>query len=80
MALSGYLPGQEGGNVGYVTVAGAGVYWPSVSQLIRGLAWLRADPGTLTSMRASAARLARPYATHQVAALIADVACAAFLS
>ena len=77
MALTGYVPGQERGNVGYVTEAGAGVYWPSVSQLIRGLAWLRADPGTLTSMRASAARLARPYAAHKVAALIADVACAA---
>jgi 1,2-diacylglycerol 3-beta-galactosyltransferase len=77
MALTGYLPGQERGNVDYVTGAGAGMYWPSVSQLIRGLAWLRADPGSLTSMRASAARLARPYAAHQIAALIADVACAA---
>ena len=77
MALTGYLPGQERGNVDYVTGAGAGMYWPSVSQLIRGLAWLRADPGSLTSMRASAARLARPYAAHQIAVLIADVACAA---
>lgn len=77
MALTGYVPGQEQGNVDYVTGAGAGVYWPSVGRLIRGLAWLRADPGTLTSMRASAARLARPYAAHKVAALIADVACAA---
>ena len=42
MALTGYLPGQERGNVDYVTGAGAGMYWPSVSRLIRGLAWLRA--------------------------------------
>jgi 1,2-diacylglycerol 3-beta-galactosyltransferase len=77
IALTGYLPGQERGNVHCVTAAGAGMYWPSVSQLIRGLAWLRADPGSLTSMRASAARLAKPYAAYEVAALIADAACAA---
>lgn len=74
MALTGYLPGQERGNVGFVTRAGAGAYWPRVSHLVDGIARLRADTAALTSMRAAAARLARPEAADKVATLLAELA------
>lgn len=74
MALTGHLPGQERGNVGFVTGAGAGAYWPRVRQLVDGIGQLRADTATLASMRAAAARLARPDAADKVAALLAEMA------
>jgi 1,2-diacylglycerol 3-beta-galactosyltransferase len=74
MVLTCRLPGQERGNVGFVTGAGAGVYWPRVSQLADGIARLRADTATLASMRAAAARLARPDAADKVATLLAELA------
>jgi 1,2-diacylglycerol 3-beta-galactosyltransferase len=74
MVLTGHLPGQERGNVGLVTGAGAGVYWPRVSQFADGLAQLRADPATLASMRIGAARLARPDAADRVASQLAELA------
>ena len=74
MVLTGHLPGQERGNVGFVTGAGAGAYWPRVSQLADGIARLRADTVALASMRAAAARLARPEAADKVAALLAELA------
>jgi 1,2-diacylglycerol 3-beta-galactosyltransferase len=74
MVLTGHLPGQERGNVGFVTGAGAGAYWPRVSQLVDGIARLHADTATLASMRAAAARLARPDAADKVATLLAELA------
>jgi 1,2-diacylglycerol 3-beta-galactosyltransferase len=74
MVLTGYLPGQERGNVGFVTRAGAGVYWPRVRRLADGIARLRADTPALASMRAAAARLARPEAADKLAVLLAELA------
>jgi 1,2-diacylglycerol 3-beta-galactosyltransferase len=74
IVLTGHLPGQERGNISFVTGAGAGAYWPRVSQLADGIARLRADTATLASMRAAAARLARPEAADKVAALLAELA------
>ena len=74
IAVTGHLPGQERGNIGVVTEAGAGAYWPRTSQLADGIAWLREDPAALVSMRAGAARLARPEAADKVAALLAELA------
>jgi 1,2-diacylglycerol 3-beta-galactosyltransferase len=74
MVLTGHLPGQERGNPGLVTGAGAGAYWPRLSQLADGIARLRADTAALASMRAAAARLARPDAADTVAALLAELA------
>ena len=71
MVLTCHLPGQERDNVGLVTGAGAGEYWPRVSQLSPGIARLRDDGATLAAMRAAAARLARPDAADTVAALLA---------
>ncbi|HEX6450423.1 MAG TPA: glycosyltransferase [Trebonia sp.] len=74
MVLTCHLPGQERGNVGFVTAAGAGMYWPRVSQLAAGIARLRDDTVALGAMRSAAARLARPEAADAVAALLADLA------
>jgi 1,2-diacylglycerol 3-beta-galactosyltransferase len=74
IVLTGHLPGQERGNVGFVTRAGAGAYWPRASQLADGIARLRADTATLASMRAAAARLARPEAADKIAAQLAELA------
>jgi 1,2-diacylglycerol 3-beta-galactosyltransferase len=79
MVLTCHLPGQERGNVGLVTGAGAGVYWPRVSQLADGISRLREDTATLASMRAAAARLARPDAADKIATLLADLADVAVL-
>jgi len=74
IVLTGHLPGQERGNIGFVTGAGAGAYWPRVSQLAGGIARLREDSTSLAAMRAGAARLARPEAADKVAALLAELA------
>lgn len=74
IALTGYLPGQERGNVDFVTSAGAGAYWPRVRQLADGIARLRADTATLESMRCASARLARPDAADKTAALLVEQA------
>lgn len=74
MVLTGHLPGQECGNVGFVTGAGAGAYLPRVRHLVDGISRLRAEGAALTSMRAAAARLARPEAADKVATLLAEVA------
>jgi 1,2-diacylglycerol 3-beta-galactosyltransferase len=74
MVLTCHLPGQERGNVGLVTGAGAGVYWPRVGQLADGIGRLREDTAALASMRAAAARLARPEAADTIAAVLAELA------
>jgi 1,2-diacylglycerol 3-beta-galactosyltransferase len=71
MVLTCHLPGQERDNVGLVTGAGAGEYWPRVSQLTLGITRLRDDAVTLAAMQAASARLARPDAAGTVAALLA---------
>lgn len=79
MVLTCHLPGQECGNVGFVTAAGAGAYWPGVGQLAAGIARLRDDPVALAAMRSAAARLARPEAADGVAVLLAELAGGASL-
>jgi 1,2-diacylglycerol 3-beta-galactosyltransferase len=74
MVLTCHLPGQERGNVGVVTAAGAGAYWPRVSQFAAGIARLRDDTAALAAMRSAAARLARPEAADGVAALLSEIA------
>jgi 1,2-diacylglycerol 3-beta-galactosyltransferase len=74
MVLTCYLPGQERNNVGFVTGAGAGVYWPRISQLAAGIGRLREDTTALALMRAAATRLARPQAADRVADLLAELA------
>jgi UDP-N-acetylglucosamine:LPS N-acetylglucosamine transferase len=74
MVLTCHLPGQESGNAGLVTRAGAGTYWPQLSQFTAGIARLRHDTTRLAVMRSAAARLARPDAAGRIAALLAGLA------
>ncbi len=76
MLLSSRLPGQEAGNIGVVTAAGAGRRARSVRRLLAEIGALRDDPGRLEAMRAASAALARPGAAAQVAELIASLAAA----
>jgi 1,2-diacylglycerol 3-beta-galactosyltransferase len=66
--ISGFIPGQEEGNVGYVLEHQAGAYAPEpaeIGRLIRE--WLHPDDETLTRMAANAAALARPDAALVIA-------------
>jgi 1,2-diacylglycerol 3-beta-galactosyltransferase len=74
LLLTSHLPGQEDGNVELVVTAGAGRYVPRVTDLVREIARLRADPSALEAMRAASARLARPHAAAETATLIAGLA------
>jgi 1,2-diacylglycerol 3-beta-galactosyltransferase len=74
LLLTSHLPGQEDGNVELVVTAGAGRYVPRVTDLVREIARLRADPAALEAMRAASARLARPHAAAETATLIAELA------
>ena len=73
LLLTSHLPGQEDGNVELVVTAGAGRYVPQVADLLREIARLRADPAALAAMRAASARLARPRAAAEAAALITEL-------
>ena len=75
--LTSHLPGQEDGNVELVVTAGAGRYVPRVTDLLREITRLRADPAALDAMRAASSSLARPRAAAETAALIAELAASA---
>jgi len=74
LLLTSHLPGQEHGNTGYVTSAGAGAHVPGARHLAAEVARLRADPAALDAMRAAATRLARPTAATVIAARVAGLA------
>jgi len=73
LLLTSHLPGQETGNVQWVTQAGAGLFAPRRRQLLRALGELRRDPMALTAMRAASAGLGRPGAATVVATLLAGL-------
>jgi 1,2-diacylglycerol 3-beta-galactosyltransferase len=61
------LPGQEEGNVAYVTDEGAGVWAPEVSDIIETLTtWLH-DPEKRLQVVENARRLAKPDASREIA-------------
>ena len=62
------LPGQEVGNVRYVTESGAGVWSPGpVGVLATVYAWLVKEPGALAKHRKAAERLGKPRAAYDIA-------------
>jgi 1,2-diacylglycerol 3-beta-galactosyltransferase len=66
--ISGFIPGQEEGNVDYTLEHQAGVYASEpdeIGHLIRE--WLCSDDDTLSQMAANAAGLARPEAALVIA-------------
>ncbi|HUF38525.1 MAG TPA: glycosyltransferase [Anaerolineales bacterium] len=72
--LYSFLPGQEAGNVPYLTENGAGLWAPSPEDVIAGLrGWLE-DQEAYEAARSAARRLARPDAAREIAALLLRVA------
>lgn len=68
MVLSGAVPGQEAGNIGYVIEHGAGVYAPGAAQVADAVAdWLAEGSDRLAARGAQARALARPQAVWEIA-------------
>jgi 1,2-diacylglycerol 3-beta-galactosyltransferase len=77
LILTGFIPGQEAGNVDYVAMNGAGRY-ESDPRRIAAIAGRWLEPGCREPQRiaANAARLARPNATRQIVEEIASYSAA----
>jgi 1,2-diacylglycerol 3-beta-galactosyltransferase len=73
MLLSSRLPGQEAGNIGVVTAAGAGRRTRTVRRLLAEIGALRRDPEQLQAMRAASAELGWPGAAAEIAELIVSL-------
>lgn len=71
LILYSRMPGQEDGNVSYVTSQGAGVWAPQPAEIVAALADWLANPGKHRQAAAAARRLARPQAAREVAHLLA---------
>eukprot|EP00172_Hildenbrandia_rubra_P004379 Plantae.Rhodophyta-Hildenbrandia_rubra.ctg8734.p1 GENE.Plantae.Rhodophyta-Hildenbrandia_rubra.ctg8734~~Plantae.Rhodophyta-Hildenbrandia_rubra.ctg8734.p1 ORF type:complete len:561 (-),score=72.61 Plantae.Rhodophyta-Hildenbrandia_rubra.ctg8734:1966-3585(-) len=67
MILTGFLPGQEEGNVKLVTESGAGAYSCDPEGIAEIAATWVSDPELLASMSARAKSLGRPNASRQIA-------------
>ncbi len=67
------LPGQEEGNVAYVTGAGAGLAYRTPAQAAEAAATLLADPTLRWEMGQRAARLSHPRATERTLDLLQGV-------
>jgi 1,2-diacylglycerol 3-beta-galactosyltransferase len=75
LLLTCYIPGQERGNVEWVSDIGAGRFVPRLHQLVDTVAELaEPDSTALAGMRAVVQRVARPDATARIAELIASMA------
>jgi 1,2-diacylglycerol 3-beta-galactosyltransferase len=74
MILYSRLPGQEDGNITYVTEEGAGVWAPQPDQVVAKLwEWLN-RPEKLAQAGAACRRLARPQAARMIAHILAQEA------
>jgi 1,2-diacylglycerol 3-beta-galactosyltransferase len=71
MILYSKLPGQEDGNVSYVTSEGAGVWAPQIDQIIETLNLWIEHPDLLKKAQKACTRIARPQASEQIARIIA---------
>jgi 1,2-diacylglycerol 3-beta-galactosyltransferase len=68
MILSGYIPGQEDGNMEIVVQGKAGVYAPTPKQMAQTLReWLAPGSLTLAEYAQAARQMGRPYAADKVA-------------
>lgn len=71
LILSGYLPGQETGNVTFVEQSGVGVFCKTPEQIATQVReWLRPGNEALTHLRARAREQARPDAALEIAQLL----------
>jgi len=71
MIIYSYLPGQETGNVTYVTEKGAGIFASSPEKIVAALAhWLN-QPGSYQQAVAACKLLARPEAAREISHFLA---------
>lgn len=74
IVLSGFLPGQEEGNVHFVVEEGAGVLRKRPEEIVRTLHdWLAPESDALVRMAACAQQLARPRAALDTAEILNDI-------
>ncbi len=74
MILYSRLPGQEEGNVSYITQEGAGVWAPDPDKIVRSLReWINNPKSRLNAVKKCRA-LARPNAAHTIARILAQKA------
>ena len=75
MLISGYIPGQEDGNMKLVVRGKAGVYMPKPKQMAQTLReWLAGGSQTLAELSESARKLGRPKAADTIAHIIYKLA------
>lgn len=72
MVLYSRLPGQESGNISYITSEGAGVWAPRVSEIIAAIRYWIDQPKGLELARTNCQRLARPQAARQIARFLVE--------
>lgn len=70
MILYSRIPGQEEGNVEYVTYTGAGYWAPKKTELIATLRYLASDPDGLKQAAQACKALARPGAADSIAKVV----------
>jgi 1,2-diacylglycerol 3-beta-galactosyltransferase len=72
--LYSFLPGQEEGNIPYLTENGAGIWASNPGDLVAGLGRWLGDREAYESARAAARGLARPDAAHEIASILIRLA------
>ena len=72
MMLYSHLPGQESGNVSFITSEGAGIWAPQVSEMVAALRFWIDHPDELEQARINCQRLARPQAARQIARILVE--------
>jgi 1,2-diacylglycerol 3-beta-galactosyltransferase len=77
IVLSGFLPGQEEGNVTFVQESGVGILCERPTEIAQTLAqWLTPGDHTLADYAACARQLARPRAAQDIAGILDEVLAA----
>ncbi len=72
MILYNRLPGQEDGNVPYVTENGAGIWAPRVAQIVSALRYWQTNRAAYAMAQAACRTLARPTAAREIARTLAE--------
>lgn len=72
MILYSRLPGQEEGNVAYLTQSGAGIWAPKPRQIVQAIRQWIENPAALQHARQTCAQIARPQAARQIARLLVE--------
>ena len=72
--LSGFLPGQETGNVTFIEQGGAGVLRKEPAEIVNTLSqWLAPETNTLDQLAEHAKEMARPRAAIDIAKMLDEI-------